>query len=112
MRNRVWRARTRDGTPRQTGELGKKDDSQDWLSHSPLPLFLEVFILKGFKSFVLEVFIPKRLQACFLEVRIVKDLGERQLKMDGLRLEFVADDWEAPPPRVFFVRVAGKGLNA
>jgi hypothetical protein len=37
-----------------------------------------VFILKGFKSFVLEVFIPKTLHARFLEVRIPKDLVKWQ----------------------------------
>ena len=32
---------------------------------TPSPLFLQVFILKGFMSNVLEVFIPKSLQTCF-----------------------------------------------
>jgi hypothetical protein len=42
----------------------------------PPPLFLEVLILKGFKSFVLEVHIPIGLGVCFPEVRILKGLGE------------------------------------
>ena len=42
---------------------------------APLPLFLEMFILKGFKSFVLEMFIPMGLWAHFLEVRIPKGLA-------------------------------------
>ena len=68
-------------------------------------------ILKDFKSFVLEVFIAKGLRACFAEVRIVKDLGEKQLKTEGLGLEFFGGAWEVPPPRVFFVRMADKGLT-
>jgi hypothetical protein len=46
------------------------------MTATPLPLFLEVFILKGFKSFVLEVHIPIGLGVCFPEVRILKGLGE------------------------------------
>ena len=41
---------------------------------SPLGVFSEVFILKGFKSCVLEVRNPKGLRTGFAEVRIVKDL--------------------------------------
>jgi hypothetical protein len=40
----------------------------------PPPVFLEVFILKGFKCCVLEVRILKGLGACFSEVRILKEL--------------------------------------
>jgi hypothetical protein len=73
-----------------------------------------VFILKGFKSFVLEVRILKGLGVCFGEVRIVKGL-------------VASDEWRARGrekdenkslggraytlPRVFFVRVGGKGLR-
>jgi len=32
---------------------------------APLPVFLQMFILKRFKSNVLEVLIPESLQACF-----------------------------------------------
>ena len=41
---------------------------------APTPVFLEVFILKGFKCCVLEVRIPKGLGVCFSEVRILKEL--------------------------------------
>jgi hypothetical protein len=41
---------------------------------TPLGVFSQVRILKGFKSCVLEVRILNRLQARFAEVRIVKDL--------------------------------------
>ena len=55
-------------------------DSQDWLSHwiwhpTPLPVFSEVLILKGFKSFVLEVLIPQGLRRHFGELRITNELG-------------------------------------
>jgi hypothetical protein len=39
------------------------------------------------------------------------EIREKQLKTEGLRLEFFADAWEVPPPRVFFVWVADKGLR-
>jgi hypothetical protein len=73
-----------------------------------------VLILKSFKCFVLEVHILMGLWRCFPEVRIVKDL-------------VASDEWRArsrekdenkflggkryTPPRVLFVRVAGKGLR-
>jgi len=41
----------------------------------PSPLFLQVFIQKGFKSNVLEVFIPEGFTGVFLEVRIPKELA-------------------------------------
>jgi hypothetical protein len=41
---------------------------------APPPLFLELRILKDFKSCVLELRIPKGLQANFTEVRILKEL--------------------------------------
>ena len=37
--------------------------------------------------------------------------GKTRFKTEGLRLEFFADAWEVPPPPVFFVRVADKGLT-
>jgi hypothetical protein len=46
-----------------------------WKEGAPLPLFLKLFILKSFKSFVLKLRILKRLQALFLKVRILKGLA-------------------------------------
>ena len=44
------------------------------LPPSPLPVFLKVRILKGFKSCVLEVRILQELWARFAEVRILKGI--------------------------------------
>ena len=46
-----------------------------------------MFILKRFKSFVLQVRILKALCTVFSEVRILKELGEKQLKAKNLKLE-------------------------
>ena len=54
--------------------VGTTEQRFGWKQVTPLGVFSEVFILKGFKSCVLEVRILKGLQACFVEVRIVKDL--------------------------------------
>jgi hypothetical protein len=65
------------------GWLGERqEDSQDWLSDwfvnnetsTPLGVFSEVLILKGFKSFVLKVFILKKLGASLAELFILKGL--------------------------------------
>ena len=48
------------------------------LRHPPTPLFLQVFIPKGFKSCVLEVLILGELQAVFAEVRILNGLGAKE----------------------------------
>ena len=55
------------------------------MGRPPSRLFLEVFILKGFKSCVLEVHILKELQAHFSEVRILKEIGEGRLTVDSLK---------------------------
>ena len=52
-----------------------------WKERAPTPIFLEVFILKGFKCSVLEVRIPKGLQAGFAEVRILKRLVTRDWRI-------------------------------
>jgi hypothetical protein len=49
---------------------------------APTPVFLELHILKGFKSCVLKLRILKGLGVCFAEVRILRELGERRLKAD------------------------------
>jgi len=41
-----------------------------------------MLILKSFKSFVLKLLILKGLRANFTKVRILRDLGEKQLKVD------------------------------
>lgn len=46
-----------------------------------------MFILKSFKSFILEVFILKRWGGHFAEVRILRDLGEKQLNVESLKLK-------------------------
>jgi hypothetical protein len=46
-----------------------------------------MFILKGFKSFVLKVRILKGLWACFSEVRILKKLVTRDMRLVGARKE-------------------------
>jgi hypothetical protein len=56
---------------RATNERERELEPMPWV---PLPVFSEVHILKGFKSFVLEVRIRQGLQARFAEVQILKDL--------------------------------------
>jgi hypothetical protein len=66
--------------------------------------FLEVFILKGFKCCVLEVRILNGLRARFGEVRIVKEIGERRLTVDGSKSkgkERELNTETPPPPGVF-----------
>jgi hypothetical protein len=46
-----------------------------------------MLILKSFKSFVFKVLILKGLRANFTEVRILRDLGEIQLEVEGLKLK-------------------------
>jgi hypothetical protein len=53
---------------------------------TPSPVFLQMFILKSFKSCVLKLRIPKGLGVCFAEVRILKGIGQKQLKVEGLKL--------------------------
>ena len=107
---------------------------------TPLGVFSEVLILQGFKSFVLEVRILKSLQVDFAEVRILKGIVIRETEcrskdrplqrqwaeagsLRKLKRELGAETLRArswkrsggkegsdTPPRLFFVRVANKGL--
>jgi hypothetical protein len=72
-----------------------------------------VFILRGFKSFVLEVHILKGLRAHFGEVRILKNLAagdEWRVKSQEKDENKSLGGTRYTPPRVFFVRVANAGL--
>ena len=46
-----------------------------------------MLILKSFKSFVLKLLILKGLRANFTKLRILRDLGEIQLEVEGLKLK-------------------------
>ena len=65
---------------------------------APLPLFLEMFILKGFKSFVLEVLIPMGLRTRFSEVRIPKGLTKTQMLKPTRRASGIS-------PTTAFIRI-------
>jgi hypothetical protein len=58
------------------------------------PVFLQMFILKGFKFNVLELLIPEGLQARFLELRILKGIAADGLVEARRRIDFNAEGTE------------------
>ena len=93
---------------RESSEWWVVCSEQGSRGQAPCPVFLEMFILKSFKSCVLELFIVEGLRANFSQVRMLKRLGEKQLKVEflklkeeGMRSEFLADAWGCPHPLCF-----------
>jgi hypothetical protein len=77
--------------------LGVEKRGSDWVGRNvrpPSPVFLQMFILKGFKFNVLELLIPESLRARFLEMRILKGIVANELAETRLQVSFNTEGTE------------------
>jgi hypothetical protein len=82
---------------RQLKVFGRKSTGRSaCATGTPLPVFGEVLILKGFKCFVLKVRILKGLRVCFGEVHILRGLGAeaRETRQRMRTREVRVSEWE------------------